>query len=390
MKIFKSLRYTAIGFATFLASFTQANALDTTVKVMVRQMQVDADGNTIDASGNPTGLSIDKYFNEIDLLEGEQVKEGSFTALIEIGEYGSMFYLYVESLESGELEELASKFVSAYESPIATAEIVISSQDDYVPVRTRADETFSLKITTLNETWKSDVADGSAPEISWNPYTVKVTPSYNVTDDSDAVTATFEQTSTYLNSESTASNVYQDSRITVIPSPSRGKEIFTIEGVSQKDSSGNDMYKPIDEVSIEIWPVAQGKFEGVQNGDTFTKSMPNITAKVWHLYPESKTYLEVFKLNGDTYEFYVRPPVADKLDYDVTMAASSHGTESQPNEIVLTNWDSQIQNNGTYALKVFTVTPFHNGEPELVTEVTGIVVDRQITLKGGIITSESE
>lgn len=377
MKKFDSIRYIIVACAAFFACLTPVNALDTTVKVMVRQIQVDSEGN-------PTGATIDKYFDSIDLLEGDQIKEGAFTALIEIGDYGSIFYLYVESLDTGELLELATKYVSPY---MAGAEIKITSEDDFSPVRTRADETFTVEVTATNEIWDNVLGTGITPDISWDPYKVKVSSSYTITDDSDTIIGTSDQTvAAYINGGSPDTDTFKEvDRLTVIPSPGRGKEVFTMEGAS----AGVDRYQPIDQESINIWPTAQGKFEGVSQGDSFTKSMPNVTAKVWDLYPESTTYVEIYKLTNEVYTLYVKPVVANQLVYGETEYLP-HGTEDLPDQILLTNWDSEIQHNGTYALKIFTVTPFHNGDPELIVEVIGLIVDRKVVVKGSIINSESD
>lgn len=393
MKIFIHFQSLAIASLALFISLTSVNAAqDSTVQLLVRQIQ---EGPT----AHIKGLSADKYFQNIDLLAGNQLKEGEFTALIPVGPYGSTFYLYIQSLDPNEPPYLlATKFIAAYETPIATADFKIISEDEYVPIRTRSDKPFTVEINTFNQKWTDDLTAGTTPVITWNPYTVRVTPSYKVLNDVNTVTEIKNLDPVFLNAENIGENNFSTTRLTVIPSPGRGQETFIIEGVSQKDLMGNDIYKPIDAGTIHIWPTAEGAFDGIQSGQTFTKSMPNVTAELWNLYPKSTSYVEIYKLNdqnkdgvqnsGEKYELYVKPKVAVPPALEFT-ADVPQGTKLKPRQIILTNWDSEIQHNGTYALKVFTITPFNNGAPELITEVTGLLVDRKVVIKSSIINAES-
>ena len=96
---------------------------------------------------------------------------------MEVGQYGSTFYLYVQGIDGpdGPPILLDQKFIGQY---VATAEIEITSVDPYVPTRTRANESYSVKVTSSNQQWTSAHLSGTAPEISWDPLNVVLSATY--------------------------------------------------------------------------------------------------------------------------------------------------------------------------------------------------------------------
>jgi hypothetical protein len=410
MKTFTHIRNIAITSIAFLGSHPSVHAeeVDTTVKVLVKQTQHDK-------NGQPTGLTDYKWYASIDIL-GADLGD-SFTAGIPVGPYGSMFELYVEPLGETEMsgEPNATKFVSAYYTPMATATLEIISADKSLGyIRTREDEPFAVTISNLaNEQWVNIKDDEDTPidEITWNPFDVRVTRSRTEVNEINVdVLTTQLSIASPLDGKLNVltpllTTTFNEAFKMITPPITRGYETFELEGATSR-YEGEDVYLPITSKTIKIWPTAKGEildeFGEPLRGKRITKSMPKVQFKLWHLYPKSDTFIVIYKLKDDVdaedtekldnLDNYSKTKTFTKADGDYIISHDTsvpQGTEEIPSEMTLFIWDDLIPNDGIYSVAVYTQTPFELSVEEAVLIAKAyIIVDRTIEVKGSVITSE--
>ncbi len=398
MYLSNSLKPTRLVFGILLASIAISHA---TVTFYIKQVQEGANGEG--------GLSTDVYIENEELLQENKSSEGTHTALIEIGEYGSTFYLYVQGIDGpdGPPVLLDQKFVGQY---VATASIDITSADPYIPTRTRANEAYNVTVTSSNQQWTSAFLGGTAPELSWNPLSIVLNATYekqevdgsiissgtidlNTTDgEINSTTLTLipgnEQEFTYPIVE-TNIPADDDPVDATVPRASdsylMGKEKFVVLAESGLDANGDAIHRQIGSSSIQIWPRAQGKITGLVQDDRITRSMPDVNIYLYDLYPNSTTYATIYQgqasLDGNLI------PVYTSFKLGPYNRSEPIGTADSPAEIPVTNWDKYITDDGYYTLEVSTITPFNNGNPERVLAVT-FYVDRKIQVVGSTTSSE--
>jgi hypothetical protein len=398
MKTPHIIKAIAIASGSICASVLSTNA---DVTFLIKQVQAGA-------AGSDDGVSADVYVENIDLLKENKSQTGTHTALLPIGEYGSYFYFYVSGLpDQTEPVLLDTKFIGQY---VATADVTVSTEDPYIPTRVRADELITIKVTTANAQWETAVANDSAPELLWDPMKLKLSADYEKIDETGNIieTGTFaahpdaEADTGIL--ELTANDEKEDIRLTGIPQdadvvgadPSRqprndaanrqrGKELITVEAVSDLDSNGDNVFRQVGSASVIVWPIAQGKVIGIIEDDVIVGTMPDLTIQLYDLYPKSYTYAEVIEgpPSLDPNRVVVHSPQR-KPDYNGNEPKGSTGT---PEEIAVVNWDDDIKENREYTLQVLTKTPFNGGNAERILAVP-FTVKRSIKINASITSSE--
>ena len=398
MKLSNSLKSTSIVFGILLTSLATSQA---TVTFYIKQVQEGANGEE--------GLSTDVYIEDAELLIENKSSEGAHTALMEVGEYGSTFYLYVQGIDGpdGPPVLLDQKFIGQY---VASAAIEITSEDPYIPTRTRANEAYTVKITSSNQQWTSAHLSGTAPELSWNPLNLQLNASYEkqevdgsiissgvidldtTNEETDSATLTLlagnaqDFTYSYTGTHIPADD---DPEGSTVPRASdsylMGKEKFVVLAESDVDANGDPIHRQIGSSNIQIWPRAQGEIVGLVQGDRITRSMPDVNIYLYDLYPNSTTYATIYQgeasLDGNVV------PVYTSFKLGPYNRPEPIGTSDFPAEIPVTNWDKYITDDGFYTLEVSTITPFNNGNPERILAVT-FYVDRKIQVVGSTTSSE--
>lgn len=393
MNILNLIKPSSIVFGLLLTSLATSQA---TVTFFIKQIQEGANGEE--------GISSDVYIEDSDLLTENKSSLGTHIALMEVGPYGSTFYLYVQGLNDpdGAPVLLDQKFVGQY---VANADIDITSEDPYMPTRTRANETYTVSITSSNTNWTNAQLAGSAPELNWNPLGMRVKATYEKqfvdgtaisSGDTDLDASTSSTTISMVAGESQelgypATNIpaSADSDTETVPRLSdsllMGEETFTIEAQSDTDIDGNPLFREVASDTIQIWPRAQAKIAGLSEGDRITRTMPDVNIYLYDLYPNSTTYATIYEgtasLNGSII------PVYTSFKLGPYNRATPIGTAEAPAEIPVTNWDKYITDDGTYTLELSTITPFNGGQPERILAVT-FDVDRTIQFVGSTTTSE--
>lgn len=393
MNISKQIKPTSIVLGILLTSLATSQAA---VTFYIKQVQ--------EGAGGEEGLSTDVYIENSELLTENKSSSGTHTALMEVGEYGSTFYLYVQGIgdPDGPPVLLDQKFVGQY---VASANIEVTSADPYVPTRTRANEPYTVKITSSNQQWYTAVNGGTAPEISWDPSKIKVEATYEKQDREGAALSSGtidldssseetaltmvagNETEIIVSSTNIPADVDPDGSTVPRPSDSSltGKETFLIQAESDTDLNGDSIYRTVGSGSIQIWPRAQGRISGLIQGDRITRSMPDVDIYLYDLYPNSTTYATIYKgeanLSGNVI------PVYTSFKLGPYNQPTPIGTVDAPAMIPVTNWDQYVTEDGIYTLEVNTITPFNDGNPERILAVT-FEVDRTIQLVGSTTTSE--
>ena len=237
---------------------------------------------------------------------------------------------------------LDSTYVSTY-TPMA--EVVIVSEDPYrIIPRTRADRPFDVVIETNGLI--TDNVD--APDAAKKVHLMRHVQSYGVDGDGDNLDrnqATLLQ-ELYL----TKNKIYHFTfPINSIPGEDRAKvrgeerySIFTLDDYQAPPSQLTSIF-------MQVWPVANGSISGITEGESLRFSTPQITLTLQDLYPDSRTYAQVY-------------PGAPKLDTKGTVVPGSSISiyDSVPHDrtLVLNEWDTMIDQDGQWTMEVLTSTPF--------------------------------
>lgn len=145
----------------------------------------------------------------------------------------------------------------------------------------------------------------------------------------------------------------------------------------------------IAEPKLEIWPIATATVSEITEGQVFTDRIPPIPVTWKHLYPDSKTYAQIYPgpavlgTNGTVIESTVR-----RYGRHYNPASTDEPT-NVPQDVSFSIQDlSQLAAaDGKYTLEVITETPFFGRTPERLFVVT-FEVDRVISSRGQLSTTE--
>ena len=358
--------------------------------------------------------STDVYVENDDLLTENKSSTGDHQAVLAIGEYGSTFYLYVQGLNDpdGAPVLLDEKFIGNY---VASADLLITSADPYSPPRTRADQPYTVTVKSWNQNWAEAQSMSEVPQLGWNPLNMGLSASYDYEEDSESHDIDLDTTDDMtLNNipentppitlKMTTDGISQTNFNTLtldglsahilpvtassdeIPyielSSVRGKETYKIHAQSGIDANGEIIWKTVGQKSIQIWPLAQAEIAGetYKDGDRFTKSMPDLEVKLWDLYPNSTTYVTIYKGDPAAIDAPTQVPVLSRqitINQDIPLCDT----------IAITTLDQDITDDGQYSIEVSTITPFNNGQPERLLAFS-FTVDRTIEFVGSTTTSE--
>lgn len=267
--------------------------------------------------------------------QGEQLSE------LPINPNGARFELWTIKSDPLTSYLLDTKYVGAY---VPIAQISINSEDPYELVpRTRADRSFSVEITT------SGMLSGATdPPASKSVNLFRHVQSYgpegtgvNINRDLATLLSTAS-----INENGTQTLNYQ---INSVPGGNRlkvrGEERFSVFSLADYQAPESQLASQM----IQIWPVADASLEGISANQVIKGKAPTLTVTLNDLYPDSWTYAQVYK--GDPrlgVEGTIVPGSSKVLDTSVP----------QNEELVITDWDEVIDEDGRWTLEVITETPF--------------------------------
>ena len=206
----------------------------------------------------------------------------------------------------------------------------------------------------------------------------------------------------------------------------RGQDIYRAYALTM---AGN-VFVPLTQEKMQIWPIAQGSIvlEGYKPYDTITRSLPDIKITLQDLYPYSTTYALIYKGTKEV-------PLLDGFPARVieisrrSIPMDNLVPQSQEFTISADDWKSYVPDDCEYTIEIITHTPFEgldypatdpevavtladNGDDQILPFVEGrtsalildsdnlptsgglslfytsFTVDRTISVKGNVITSE--
>ena len=279
---------------------------------------------------------------------------------------GARFELW--TVENSTLADhlLDHKYVGAY---VPQASVVIETEDPYVTIpRTRADRPFTVTVT-LN----GMLTDPSAPLAARMVKILQHVQSYGngvgVGLDREQATKLAEG---YIGQNGTYVLNYP---LTNLPgadrSKLRGEERITINSLPDYQAPESQLASKY----VQVWPVADGSIAGIEAGDQLRFSTPTLTVTLNDLYPDSRTYAQIYKGSESLGTVGAVVPGSAVIINDAI-----------PHDRVLTieNWDQVIDSSGTWTLEVLTETPFGTDRLDYVS----FSINRDLTLNGTVTTVE--
>jgi hypothetical protein len=260
---------------------------------------------------------------------------------------------------------LRSVYVGAY-VPVATMRIRSEDPYDIVP-RTRADRPFfvDVKIDGLLKT-------ADAPEAAKKVKFLHHVQSYGVGGTGvslDRSLATLLEQS-YIETTDASTLTYQ---ITAVPGSVRTKvrgeerfSVFSLEDYQAPESELSSQY-------IQIWPVAEGSLSGIADNELIRFKVPPVTVTAKDLYPDSYTYVQVYK-----------GPVKDGAIGKTIPALARVFNEDEPQDLLLSDsdYDEVFDEDGEWTMELMTKTPFDINRLDHVT----FTLDRTLEMNGSVHT----
>lgn len=264
---------------------------------------------------------------------------------------------------------LDTRYVSAY---LPVADVAIRSEDPYQVIpRTRVDRPFYVDITI------NGILSGSGvPDASKAAKLIRNVQSYGAGNNGEGVDRTqatlFSQAMLTQNGNQTLT--YE---LTSIPGDDRtkvrGEERFSIFSLADKLASVPE--SQIASKFIQIWPLADGAITGITNNQRLRSKVPDLTIALNDLYPDSKTYVQVY-----------RGAPALNMTGKIVPGSSLvvNDTVPQNRVLLLQNYDAVFDSDGLWTMELLTVTPF--GIDRLA--YVSFTIDRVLTLNGMVTTTE--
>lgn len=288
---------------------------------------------------------------------------------LEINPGGARFELWTVKSDPVTVYLLDTKYVGTY---VPMASVVIRTEDPntYTAIpRTRADRPFVVEVTTSG--LRSEV---DAPEASKSVKLLRHVQSYGVGGTGEAIN---RDQATLIHQVSLVNNAVHRLSYTVTSIPGadrtkvRGEERFSVFSLEDYQAPSSQLAS----MFVQVWPVADGSIAGIASNQMFRFALPSVTFTLHDLYPDSKTYAQVYK--GDVRSGVVGVVVPGS-------AWTIYGSTPQDKTLVADDWDSIIDSDGRWTMELLTATPF--GIDRLA--YVSFDVDRTIEMNGTFTTIE--
>jgi hypothetical protein len=309
---------------------------------------------------------------------------GDFEAPLPISEMGSSFQLYARGTAwDTKIYLLDTKLIRTY-SPNVT--VTVNSEDSYsrgdpnstnYVRRTRADRPFSLNINV------SGLAPNSGSQAERQVYfSVNTTPYDGSTYSSANQSETLLSETNLGNCTLSTGPLYQQINTTT-PTAACGQHTYTFVRYASDGVPDTTLVQS----KVEIWPVTQASLEGLASMQVFTDRIPTLTLRLRDLYPDSRTYAQVYQ--GPAVLGTAGTPIGGTE----RRLGQYYSPQSQPTNVPQ-NFDVPIEDlsnylpkDGIYTVEVITETPFFGRAPERLLAIT-FEVDRVISSRGQLGTAE--
>lgn len=279
----------------------------------------------------------------------------------------SEFLLYAEDIHTGQDYLLDSTSASAYkqdaklsvEGPAADP-YNLNLRDGDIP-RTQVGQGFTLSYTVNGLLEGAETESEAAKKLDFQRKTFKFGKHQNNPGQGQGPSSAFS-------GEITKNGHYEFKMNTAIPSENatetRGMETFSISSKDDYKTKG----AALDTASINVWPISNGSFSGLKNGETY-QNVPTVNVSLIDLYPGSDTYLEISS-----------PVLEAPIIY-----SSRKNTDNVPISVdyKLKGLNETLEKDGTYIIRLLHISPFDTLEFDSVV----IHVDRVFEIEGNINTS---
>jgi hypothetical protein len=311
---------------------------------------------------------------------------GSYLAPLPVSDTGARFELFARGTAwDTNIYLLDTKIIRAY---MPSASITISTEDDYIRgdessgnyvKRTRADRPISVHATI------GGLVAGSAVLAEQSVYLGIKARNYD-----PEVYSALDQPQYTLheynlgNGDFTLGPIYHELNTGTL-TEGCGEQTYTFIRYASDGVPDTILAQP----KVEIWPIATATADKITEGQVFNDRIPIIPLTLKHLYPDSRTYVQVY------------PGAAElgKTGTVVTGTERSYGRYYNPTQveeptnvpqdvsISLEDLSNYAAADGIYTVEVITETPFYSRAPERLLHIT-FEVDRVISSRGQLSTSE--
>jgi hypothetical protein len=282
---------------------------------------------------------------------------------------GARFELWTIKSDPHTVYLLDTRYVGTY---VPVADVNILTEDPYIYTgipRTRADRPFIVDITTNGLRSEAD-----ATEASKSVKLLRHVQSYGIGGTGENI----DRNQAILLSQVTLVNnaIHRLSyAVNSVPGADRtkvrGEERYSV--FSQPDYQAPS--SQLASMYIQIWPVADGTVTGISQNQLIRFKLPQITLTLNDLYPDSRTYAQVYK--GDP-----------QLGMEGTVVPGSllvvYESVPQNRVLVIDDWDAVIDTDGRWTIELLTATPFGIDRLGHVS----FNVDRTIEMNGTFTTIE--
>lgn len=338
-------------------------------------------------------VTTDSFVRQTDLSTGQVydvpyiTPGGPYTSAIPVSEDGAKFELFARGTAwDTNIYLLDTKLVYAY-GPSAV--VTIATEDPYVfgdPAsgtyvrRTRADRPF-----TVNTSVAGLITSHDASTAEKSVYYAVQAMNY------DPATYSSLNRPTYLlhaynlgNGSLTWGPLYHELTTATLLTGC-GQQTYTVVRYAADHVPDTILTQP----SVQIWPVATATVDRITGAQVFIDRIPTITFTMTHLYPDSRTYAQIYPGNA----------VLGKVGTIVTGTERRYGTAYNPSQgvtptnvpqdvqIAIDNLSAYASADGIYTLEVITETPFFNRTGERLLNIT-FEVDRVISSRASLSTAE--
>jgi len=312
------------------------------------------------------------FLRQVHLLTGIQRdtsidNAGSRDAFFPIIFGGSRFELHTVKQSPLTSYLLDTEYVNTY---TPTASVTIESDDPFTGTpRTRADQGFTVRVT-VGGMISDPAVQEAARFISFNRHVQSYGPNGTGENLNRDQATLLEQS--YIGDNGVTSFTYS---INEIPGAARtkirGEERYSLFSLPDWQVEAGHLATE----TIQIWPVASGTIDGVQNGETIKTRIPQVTVALRDLYPDSTTFMHV----------YEGPQVIGTIGQIVLgSAVVVNDSTPQNRDLTISKWDELFTSDGEWTVEVLTQTPF--GTDRLTW--TTVTYDRAIEINGTVTSAE--
>jgi hypothetical protein len=304
-----------------------------------------------------------------DVTVTPESPEGGQLSPLAIDPGGARFELWTVKSDPLTVYLLDTRYVGTY-VPMANISILTEDPNTYNAIpRTRADRPFIVDVTTSGLR-----TEDTAPPASKSVKLLRHVQSYGAGGIGEGIDRT---QATLIHQVMLTNNAVHrlSYAINSVPGADRSKvrgeerfSVFSLADYQAPESQLSSMF-------VQIWPVADGSIGGITQGELIRFKLPALTITLNDLYPDSRTYAQVYKGNPQSGVTGTTVPGSGLIVY-----------EAVPQSRVLTvdNWDAAITEDGVWTLELLTATPFGIDRLSYVT----FNVDRTLDINGSVTTIE--